>query len=71
MAALRSLQTFGLYFLGLITDPASVLLVFGAVVIGIVFGATPGLTATLGVALLTTLTYGMDHGTALEAPTTH
>ena len=67
MAALRSLQTFGLYFLGLITDPASLLLVFGAVVIGIVFGATPGLTATLGVALLTTLTYGMDHGTALEA----
>ena len=67
MAALQSLQAFGLHFLGLITDPVSLLLVFGAVVMGILFGATPGLTATLGVALLTTLTYGMDHGTALVA----
>jgi len=32
---------------------------------GIIFGAMPGLTATLGVALLTTITYGMDTGLAM------
>ncbi len=33
--------------------------VFGATFVGIVIGALPGLTATMGIALLTTLTYSM------------
>ncbi len=37
---------------------------FMAVTMGIIFGAMPGLTATLGVALLTTLTYGMNFDTS-------
>ncbi len=45
----------------------NVLVLFGATILGIVFGALPGLTATLGVALLTTLTYGIDHDTAFIA----
>ncbi len=51
----------------LVIDPFNVLILFGAVIMGIIFGATPGLTATLGVALLTTLTYGMNSSTAMIA----
>jgi putative tricarboxylic transport membrane protein len=35
------------------------------VLLGIIFGAMPGLTSTLGVALLTALTYGMDTSLAM------
>lgn len=45
---------------GMITDPASLAILFGSVLLGILFGAMPGLTSTLGVALLTALTYSMD-----------
>ena len=45
----------------------NIAVLFGATILGIVFGAMPGLTATLGVALLTTLTYGIDHTTAFIA----
>lgn len=48
-------------------NPANLLLLFGSVFMGILFGAMPGLTATLGVALLTTLTYGMPAATAMIA----
>ena len=51
----------------LIANPINVLILFGAVLLGIIFGAMPGLTATLGVALLATLTYGMDTDTSLVA----
>ena len=40
-------------------------LLFGAVILGIIFGAMPGLTATLGVGLLTTLTYGINTNVAM------
>lgn len=36
-----------------------------AMFVGIIIGALPGLTATMGVALLTTLTFGMEHNTAV------
>ncbi len=45
---------------GLIYDPTSLAILFGSVALGILFGAMPGLTSTLGVALLTALTYSMD-----------
>lgn len=48
-------------------DPMNLAILFGAVFLGIIFGAMPGLTATLGVALLTTLTYGMETDTAMIA----
>ena len=38
----------------------NILLLFAATILGIMFGALPGLTATLGVGLLTTLTYGIN-----------
>lgn len=57
---------FGNYAWQLLT-PTNILILFGATVLGIIFGAMPGLTATLGVALLTTLTYGIDHSTAFIA----
>ncbi|MGF1525704.1 MAG: tripartite tricarboxylate transporter permease [Candidatus Competibacterales bacterium] len=52
---------------GLVADPRNVVVLFAASLMGIVFGALPGLTATLGVALLTTLTYGLPLETALIA----
>ncbi len=45
---------------GMLTDPASIAILFGSVLLGILFGAMPGLTSTLGVALLTALTYSMN-----------
>ncbi|HSA80876.1 MAG TPA: tripartite tricarboxylate transporter permease, partial [Geminicoccaceae bacterium] len=45
--------------------PAALLHVAWATLLGIVVGALPGLTATLGVALLTTLTFKMAAGDAI------
>lgn len=51
----------------LLADPLNIVILFASVLMGILFGAMPGLTATLGVALLTTLTYGFATHTALVA----
>lgn len=51
----------------ILISPIQLLLLFGSMILGIVFGALPGLTATLGVALLTTITYSMNTNTALIA----
>jgi putative tricarboxylic transport membrane protein len=67
MGFFEPLQIFFISILGLISSPTTILILFGSVIMGIIFGATPGLTATLGVALLTTLTYGMDVSTAMVA----
>ncbi|MEM7209212.1 MAG: tripartite tricarboxylate transporter permease [Pseudomonadota bacterium] len=64
--ATDQLAAFGNQIAQLIT-PVNVAVLFGCTILGIVFGAMPGLTATLGVALLTTLTYGIDHNTAFIA----
>ncbi len=58
----------GTYFqmvLHLAADPLNILILLSSVLMGIIFGAMPGLTSTLGVALLTALTYGMDTPTAM------
>lgn len=63
-----SLQLVGHFFVsfaGLLTNPLNLFMMFGSVFLGIVFGALPGLTATLGVALLTTLTYGLEPAVAM------
>ncbi|MEE4242027.1 MAG: tripartite tricarboxylate transporter permease [Desulfopila sp.] len=44
----------------LTADPVTLGILFGSVFLGIMFGAMPGLTSTLGIALLTALTYSMD-----------
>ena len=49
----------------LVTEPFNLVILFGSSFMGILFGSMPGLTATLGVALLTTLTYGLDTNVAL------
>ena len=65
MLILDRLTSFGEIIFGLAADPHNLALLFGSVLLGIIFGAMPGLTATLGVALLTTLTYGMNTATAM------
>lgn len=47
------------------SNPMGVLVLFGSVMLGILFGAMPGLTSTLGIALLTALTYGMETDMAM------
>ena len=57
------LERIGSFFTILATiasEPVSLAILFGSVMLGIIFGAMPGLTSTLGVALLTALTYSMD-----------
>ena len=46
-------------------SPGTVALAMGSCLVGIVIGALPGLTATMGVALMTTLTLGLDPSLAL------
>jgi len=61
---------FGAFFAVLFTllaNPFNWVLLIAGTVLGIVFGALPGLTATLGVALLTTLTYGLPIASAMVA----
>ena len=61
-------ERIGFYFqtvYHLAVDPINLAILFGSVILGIIFGAMPGLTSTLGVALLTTMTYGMDTATAM------
>ncbi len=67
MGFLEPLQIFFTNMGAMLLSPVTMLILFGSVIMGIIFGATPGLTATLGVALLTTLTYGMDHSMAMVA----
>jgi putative tricarboxylic transport membrane protein len=49
----------------LASEPTNLFILFGSVILGIMFGAMPGLTSTLGVALLTAMTYGMGPATAM------
>jgi putative tricarboxylic transport membrane protein len=51
-------------FIGFMT-PHTLFNVIWATFLGIVIGALPGLTATMGVALLTTLTFSMPHNEAI------
>lgn len=51
--------------MGKLSSLHTLLLVFSATLLGISIGMLPGLTATMGVALLTTLTYSMEHSQAL------
>ena len=51
--------------LGALLTPYTMFTVFWAMFIGIVIGALPGLTATMGVALFTTLTYTMGKDQAI------
>jgi len=54
----------GTAFIGFMT-PHTLFNVLWATFLGIVIGALPGLTATMGVALLTTLTFSMPHTEAI------
>ena len=67
MSLFDQFSTFFSSLAGLLADPVNIVVLMLASFMGIIFGAMPGLTATLGVALLTTLTYGMALGTALIA----
>ena len=45
---------------GAVANPVSLLFILFGVVMGIIFGAVPGLTATMAIALGLPLTYGMS-----------
>ncbi len=51
--------------LQMLFDPSSFLLLAGGVALGIIFGAIPGLTATMAVALLIPMTYYLSPATGL------
>lgn len=55
------------YIYALMIVPQNLILLVVSTVVGITFGALPGLTATLGIALLTSLTYGLNQDTAMIA----
>lgn len=47
-------------FLSTITDPFTLLLVFVGTFMGLIFGSLPGLTASMGIALLIPMTFTLD-----------
>ena len=51
----------------LMLHPSMLLIMFAAVTCGLVIGAIPGLTATMAMALLTPLTFGLDSATSFAA----
>ena len=53
------------YIAGQITQPFNLVLMFGATVIGLIFGAIPGLSGTLAVMLFMPLTYTMNASRAV------
>ena len=57
----------GIEFLIKALTPLNLLLAVGGVVAGTVIGALPGLTATMAVAVLVPLTFGMEPASALIA----
>ena len=61
---LESLMIFGQELIGIFSI-TNVALLIGATFLGIVIGAMPGLSATMGVALLTGLTYTMEMDVAV------
>lgn len=48
------------------TDPLSILMVFLGTVVGIIFGALPGLTTVAGLSMFLPVTYAMASGTGLS-----
>lgn len=57
------------FFVQIVTvaTPANLGVLTGAVMLGVIFGALPGLTATLAVALLSTVTFGLSTDLAMVA----
>ena len=53
------------YIAGQITQPFNLVLMFGATVVGLIFGAIPGLSGTLAVMLFMPLTYTMNASRAV------
>ena len=51
--------------LSVFTNPAGLLWVLLGVAVGLIFGALPGLSATMGVALIIPLTFAMGEVTAI------
>ena len=57
---MTNIALFGSSMADLLTNPMCLLMVFVSVACGIVVGALPGLTATMGVALMVPFTYSMS-----------
>lgn len=60
----ENFSVFGLTLVAMF-EPANALVLFGSVLMGIIFGILPGLSATMAIALLTGLTYKFDTSQAL------
>jgi putative tricarboxylic transport membrane protein len=65
MVVLEQISTYFQLLIQTASDPMNIVILFGSVLLGIMFGALPGLTSTLGVALLTAITYGMSADSAM------
>jgi len=59
-----TVQNFGAFIISLATLQ-NLLLMLGSMIVGITFGVLPGLSATVGIAMFTGLTYGLKLDSAL------
>ena len=65
LSILENLTMFGSSFVEILVSPMSLLLMLFSMIIGIVFGVLPGLSATIAIALFASITYSLDLYTAL------
>ena len=65
VSVIDNLRMFVLSSGAFLLNPLHLVLMFGAMVIGILFGVLPGLSATIAIALFSSITYGLPLDTAL------
>ena len=64
---METVQHLSVALFQLLGDPIALAWIALGMTVGIVFGATPGLTATMGVAVFIPITYALDPEVALGA----
>lgn len=65
ISIIESITMFCKFSLDILLNPIDLLLLFGSMIIGIIFGVLPGLSATVAIALFASLTYALKLNTAL------
>ncbi|MEA5033705.1 MAG: tripartite tricarboxylate transporter permease [Sphaerochaeta sp.] len=65
ISVLDNLKMFFVFSGSFLLSPLNLVLMFGSMVIGILFGVLPGLSATVAIALFASITYGMALDVAL------
>ena len=65
LSTFENLSVFFQYSITYMLQPMNLVIMFGSMIIGIIFGVLPGLSATIAIALFASITYGASLDMAL------